>query len=80
METSSQFGYIQGKIINNQFFIYGSECEKYIYLAIWCVCWGVLGGGGGGGASMIRLGLLCFLAILLPDKSLIYKTSAPHRF
>ena len=35
--------------INNQFFIYGSECEKFIFLAISCVCWG--------GTSMIRLGL-----------------------
>ena len=50
----------QGKTINNQFFIYGSEGETCIFLAIWCVC------GGGGGASMIRLGLFCFPAILSP--------------
>ena len=28
---------------NSQFCMYGSECEKIIFLAIWCVC----GGGGG---------------------------------
>ena len=44
--------------INSQFFINGSECETFIFLAISCVCW------GGGGASMIRLGLFCFPAIL----------------
>ena len=45
LQTSSQLGQIQqGKTFNNQFFIYGSECEKNIYLAIWCVC--VCGGGG----------------------------------
>ena len=48
LQTSSQSGHIQeGKTFNNQFLLYGSECEKYIFLAIWCVC---VGGGGGGGA------------------------------
>ena len=34
--------YTTRETFNNQLFIYGSECEKYIFLAIWCVC----GGGG----------------------------------
>ena len=54
METSSQLGYLQGKTINNQFFIYGSECEICIVLAIWCVCGG--GGGWGGGESNDQTG------------------------
>ena len=54
---------------NNQFFIYGPQCENKL-----CI-FGYWGGGGLSGPSIIRLGPSCFPAILSPVSIYIWKQS-----